>query len=201
MNILPVNIKLSDELTLFYSTSQIFHFIDNDEEKILILYEKAGFEGELVLELKEKEVKISGEVDYEWTKDKRLRLNYTHTEEPKFILIKGERLIRLIITTTSQAAHTWLVNYKEKTLPIVSNIYFLRDWQEKEKRLILYSEIKEGELMKARVPALSSPEEVKVNGEEVKFSYDEDKEVIKLNLAKQKMPQVYFIRLIKRKSY
>jgi len=192
MSILPINIKLSDDLTLFYSTSQIFYFIDNDEERILILYEKPNFEGELVLELKDKKVRVSGEVKYEWIKDKRLLLNYTHTEEPKFILIRGEKLIRLIITTTSQAAHAWLVNYKEKTLPIISNIYFLRGWKEKEKKLILHSEIKEGELMKARIPALSSPQGIKVNGEEVKFSYDEDKEVIKLNLAKQEMPQVYF---------
>lgn len=192
MNILPINIELSDGLTLFYSTSQIFYLVDNDKEKILILYEKVGFQGELVLESKDKKVKVSGEVDYEWTKGQRLRLNYTHTKEPKFIFINGERLVKLVITTTAQAARTWLVDYKGKTLPIISNIYFLREWEEKEKKLILHTEIKEGEVIEARVCGLPSPREIKVNEKKAEFSYHKDEEVIKLDLAKQEMPEVYY---------
>jgi len=192
MSILPINVKLSDNLTLFYSTSQVFYFIDNGEEKILILYEKSGFQGETVLELRNREVKISGKVNYEWTEEGRLCLNYIHREEPEFILIKGKDLIRVVIVTTNQAAHTWIVDYKGKVLPIISNIYFLREWKEEKEKLTLHTEIKGEEAVRVRVPGLPSPQEIKINRERTNFSYNKDKEVIKLDLDEQAIPRIYY---------
>ena len=175
MTILPVNIRLSDEWTLFYSTSEIFYFIDNGKENLLILYRDAGLNGELALKMKgKKDIKI---------------INYVHEKEPKFITIEGKERLRLIIIDKDTASTTWFFNYQGKKYPVISNIYFLEEEMENGKNIHLTFQTKEGENW-LKIPL--QPADIRVDNKKIDFRYDKNKGIAEFNLPDEGFPEIHY---------
>lgn len=173
MTIIPINLKLSDELTLLYSTSEVFYFLDNGSEKLLILYREPGLNGEICLKIGGKDTKI---------------INYTHQKNPQFITVEGREKLKLIILDKETAPRTWFFNYQGKKCPVISNIYFLEEEKEEGRDLQLTFQVKEGENW-LKVPL--KPRQVKIDGKNIDFYYGEEKEIAEFNLPEEKFPQIY----------
>ncbi len=169
--ILPVNLKLCPEYTILYSTSEVFYFIDNGKEKMLILYRDCGLDGEIALKIGE-DIKV---------------INYTHQKSPQ--IIKVEEGLKLIILDKDTASKTWLFNCKGKKYPILSNIYFLEEEKEEGDGIQLVFQVREGENW-LKLPF--KPAEVKVNNKDIKFNYDEKKGITEFNLPDEKFPEIYY---------
>ncbi len=170
LTILPVNLKLFDDLILLYSTSEVFYFIDNGKEKMLILYRDAGLDGEIALK-RGKDIKV---------------INYTHKENPQFITTEG---LKLIILDKETASKTWLFNYQGNRYPIISNIYFLEEEREDGKNIHLTFQVKEGNNW-LKIPL--KPEEIKVDNQNIDFHYDKENEITEFNLLEEKFPEIYY---------
>jgi len=169
--IIPVNLKLSDDLTLLYTTSEIFYFIDNGKEKILILYREDGIDGEISLKIGENIKNV----------------NYTHKNNPQFIVV--ERDIKLIIIDKEISSKTWFFNYKNKKYPIFSNIYFLEEEKERENNIHLVFQVKEGKNW-MKIPF--KPLEVKLDNENIEYSYYEENNITEINLPEDKFPEIHY---------
>lgn len=154
MVILPVNLKLSSYWTVRYTTSEIFHLLDNGNEKILILYREEGIDGEIALKAQGKPARI---------------LNYTHRKEPQYIRLEGKEELTLIILDKETASKTWFASHKGKKYPVISNIYYLQEDKENKDGLTLSFQTTEGDNW---LKISLQPKEVKVNGMETDFTYD-----------------------------
>lgn len=188
MAIVSVNLKLSDDYILLYSTSEIFHFINNETDKTLILYRDSGLEGETALKAKNKNVKVEGIEDYR-TKKGILYLNYTHQIFPQFITIKGKEELKIIVLDKETASKTWFFNYQKKKYPLISNVYFLGEEKEDGKSLNLTFQVKEGKNW-IKIPV--KPKGIRLDGERIDFHCDEEKKIIELTLPEVIMPRIKY---------
>ena len=108
--LLVSNLKLNESLKLAYSTSEILLHRSLGEEKILMLYGKAGTQAELVLEANGADVQFTlpQGVELVDTADNRYAFVYQY-EGLKSILVEteGEATYRIVIVTTDMAGRTW----------------------------------------------------------------------------------------------
>jgi len=187
MTIVPVNLKLSDNFTLLYSTSELFYFIDNDKEKTLILYRDSEIEGEVAIESKDK-MSVAGIEEY-YLEDNILYLNYIHKDAPQIITMNGEEILKLIIVDKEIASKTWFFNYGGKKYPLFSNIYFLEEEKWEGNNSFLTFQVKEG---KNWIQLPLQLKEVKVDNKIVEFQYDKEKNVTSFTLPEGKMPRISY---------
>jgi len=187
MTIVPINLRLSDSYTLLYSTSEIFYFVDNGKEKVLILYRDSGIDGETALKVKGN-VKVTGIEDYH-LENSTLYLNYTHKDSPQIINIDGEEILKLIIVNKEIASKTWFFNYQGQKYPILSNIYFLEEEKEEGNISSLTFQVREGSNW-LQIPL--QPKEVKLDGRTMDFQYNREKNITLFALPKEKMPEINY---------
>lgn len=174
MVILPVNLKISAEWTIFYSTSEMFYLVDNHCEKTLILYRETGFDGEIALKRRGKKSEI---------------VNYTHKKEPQYINLEGKENLRLIILDKETAGKTWFFNYQGKKYPVISNIYFLEKEKENKDNITLTFQVREGKNW-LQIPFRAK--QVKVDGQEIPFDCDQKNQTIQVNLPEEKFPEIFY---------
>jgi len=187
MTIMPINLKLSDSYILLYSTSEIFHFIDNGKEKILILYRDSGIDAEIALKVKSR-VKVTGIEDYHLEND-TLYLNYTHKDSPQIINIDGEEILKLIIVNKEIASKTWFFNYQGKRYPILSDIYFLEEEREEGNASSLSFQIRDG---RSWIQIPLHLKEIKIDDKVIDFQYDREKNITLFTLPEEKMPEISY---------
>jgi len=192
MLIMPINHKLGDvESTLLYSTSHIFSVVKMKDRTVLVLYGREGVSGELALKT-ERPKQIISDFPYLWDDEKKvLRFNYTHGDGlDKFALIQLRRPIELVVTTTERAAKTWLPEFYDEEIPLISNIYFLRKWEEEEDKIRLFTELPPEETVKISMLMPRSPRYITVDGKLVNFRYDDEKSVLYFSFRTEKPPDL-----------
>ncbi|MCX6992660.1 MAG: beta-galactosidase [Kiritimatiellaeota bacterium] len=178
MSIIPVKIRLGSHL-IYYTTSQVFTVIRNPGENILILHERNGFQGEVMLDTAGT---AEGNVRCERTPQHRLRLNYRHGERLRHVTITGKDKLTILIINTSKAERTWIASHAGINIPIISNVYFLRGWTETERSLTLQMEIKPEENTIIECPLRSKPKKIVVDDLDCVSSYDTRSQILKLKI-------------------
>jgi beta-galactosidase len=173
--ILPVHVELSpDGPTLLYSTSQLFRVCGNQDEVVVILYERPGFAGEVVLALdpSDTNVDISGPARHEWLDRGRLCLNFIHQEATQIVRVYGKRPVALILTTPDKAGRTWEVPWEDGSLPLISNLYLLRDVEVADGRVVAEVDVEPDAAVKIEFACSQAPRRVLLDGEEIPARYD-----------------------------
>jgi len=173
--VLPVNVELiPDGPTLLYSTSQLFRVCGNKDEVMVVLYERPGFAGEVVLALGPSStgVDISGPARHEWLGGGRLCLNFAHREATQVVRVHGERPVALILTTPDKAGRTWEVPWEDGSLPLISNLYLLRDVKAAEGRIVAEVDVEPDAAVEVEFPWSQAPRQVLLDGEEIPARYD-----------------------------
>lgn len=174
-SILPVHVQLApDGPGLLYSTSQLFRAYRNKDELIVMLYERPGFEGELVLDLafSRADVRITGPARHEWLSDKRLCLNFTHQESTLIVSIHDKHPIKLILTTPKKAGRTWELPLEEGVMPLVSNLYFLRKVEVNDGHIIAEVDVEPGASIEIELPSSKAPHRVLLDGNDIPVNFD-----------------------------
>lgn len=95
---------------LNYSTSQVLTSTETASGSYLVLYGPEGTAGETDFALPSVPPAVVHNADVQVTRaNGELRLNYTHTLEPRTVSIQtAQGTLRLIITSTPQASHYWV---------------------------------------------------------------------------------------------
>ncbi|HRR97059.1 MAG TPA: hypothetical protein P5150_10075, partial [Candidatus Ratteibacteria bacterium] len=114
-------------------------------------------------------------------------INYTHKNNPQFITVEDK--LTLVILDKEISSKTWFFNYKNKKYPIFSNIYFLEEEKERENNIHLVFQVKEGKNW-MKIPF--KPLEVKLDNENIEYSYYEENNITEINLPEDKFPEIHY---------
>ncbi len=188
---LPVNCYLrKPEATLAYSTSQVFLITEMKDRTVLVLYGSKGTQGELCLRLEEKPV-VVGDIRHEWnSRHKVLRLNYVHPDTEKVFLVRLRAPLELIITNEERAARTWLPCFGDEEMPMVSNLYFLREWEVRDQSISLLAELEPQKRTEISIVVPRKVRDVMVNVRRIGFSHDKDTSILSFSLTTKESPNL-----------
>ena len=158
MGLLPIAIPLRAGLTLEHTTSQVFHLSDGDETT-LVLWEREGFAGELLLSgPPAAAASWAGPVEAAVEPD-GLLLTYRHTHQPQLARVSwpGQRPLHLLIVDAVTAGRTWLPERQGQITPLPSSIYLLRGAQGDGDEWTLDVELRAGEPVALAIPCATPP--------------------------------------------
>lgn len=176
MSILPIDVPLAEGITLIYSTSQVFIAFESEQTVHLVLYEAPGFNGELLIEMKNIQ-QVVGNVEHARLEDQRICFNYVHAEEDFVFTVIGNKVLKVAVTTTQRAGRTWLPVFRDKQLVMLSDIYFLESWEEKGNELRLNAQVKKSDGLAVRLMTNQPPSNISIEGKAVDFTYDAEQGV------------------------
>lgn len=191
--VLPVNVELTPGgPTLLYSTSQLFRVYGSENEITVVLYERPGFCGEVVLALGSSDVpmEISGPARHEWLDGNRLYLGFTHLQETQVIRAHGEHPITLILTTPDKAGRTWEVATEAGTLPLVSNLCLMRSAQVEHGRIVVQADVEPDTAVEIELPYSQVPGQVLLDGEELSIDCDQANRIARFGWSEAAAPAV-----------
>jgi beta-galactosidase len=169
MGLLPISVSLRPGLTLEYATSQVFH-LSNAEETTLIVWEREGFAGEILISGPEPGgAKVQGAVQSRIEPD-GLLLNYRHVRDPQLIRVTwpDERPLRVLVLDPVTAGCTWLLEKDGQVAPMPSNVYLLRGSHQQGDELILDVELRAGRPVELALPFSKPPRSVTMDGQPAK---------------------------------
>jgi beta-galactosidase len=189
---LLVRAVLPDNRTiLVHSTSQIFSIYTAGSRTVVILYGKKGSKGETVFLLREKPT-VKGDVKSSWdSASKTLRLNYVHDAEDQFFLIDGENQILVVVLETQRAARTWFAEFQGIRVAVISDLYFLRDFEEREQELSLQVEAPPNRGSQISVILPRKPKKVLVDGKKRPFRFDKQLGVASFSFRSATPPNLH----------
>ncbi len=133
MKMLPVHVPLDENMTLAYSTSEIFSVMRYGGETIIIAYGDPGERGEILLRGAAGFYHLRGEGTAAVDRG-GLLVSYLHRKGAFHILLTSgdvnehpDRLrgVRIIAVDRETVECTWLMETSRGRLPILSNAYFL----------------------------------------------------------------------------
>lgn len=189
MSALPVNVDIGPGCILKYTTSEVFNLVRNPGENILILHQRAGYRGET-------RVRFRGRVEAK--AGIRVRksggdfvLNYAHGPDTGFLYLAGRTSLKILVVSTGTAQKTWMATWAGRTLPVLSNIYFLRSWSEENRRLVLQTELRTGQPARLECLLPEEPEVVLVDGRPTAYRYDRAARILKLELDASAAPDMH----------
>jgi len=177
MSILPIGVPLAEDLTLVYSTSQVFVVVEQEQTIYLVLYEEPGFNGELLIDMTNFQG-VVGNVEQERLGERRICLNYVHREEDFVFTIRGAKTLKVAVTTTKRAGRVWLPVFRGQSLMMLSDIYFLESWEEKGNELRLTVQSKKSDGRAVRLVTNRRPSKISMDGRDVDFAYDDEQGVL-----------------------
>jgi hypothetical protein len=175
MAILPVNITLHAEVpTLLYSTAEVFGLFENKDSFVLIV------SGDRAQEV---EMAFVGQMDAEgdvsiYQEDDRIVLVARIAAEPQVaILSTDKKPIQIAFVDKKIAGRTWEIETGEGTLPLLSNMYLLREDNQEGELIRCSAEAESGEKLQFYLPAVKQPAEIKINKEKVKVDFDAERKL------------------------
>ena len=133
---LTINLALSEEIKLSYSTSEILSIRPFNDETLVVLYGSEGDVGELAL---------SGLVSIDESQSNLIRIEeheqesitltypYQHGLTSSFITENGHK-IRILITTRKEAGRFWFLRHRDQDI-LVAGVDYIDDIQERSNDL------------------------------------------------------------------
>lgn len=168
MAILPVSVSLRAGLVLQYCTSQLFHLTGggaqedsegDSGETTLILWERDGFAGELLLSGPPPgDARVDGPAQATVEPD-GLLLAYRHAPPPQRVCVvwPDARPLSILILDRERAGRCWLPERGGQAIPLASNLYLLRQAQEQGDRWLLDVELRGGAPVEVAFPCAAPP--------------------------------------------
>ncbi|MHB9029426.1 MAG: hypothetical protein ACYC9O_11720, partial [Candidatus Latescibacterota bacterium] len=132
MKMLPVNVSIGKEITLVYSTSEVFGTYRIEDETVLVVYGDPGERGEILLRGAPDYDHIRGEAS---ASDEHggLLVSYLHRAGAFHLMLMARdedeypaalRGVRIIVADRETVEHTWIIGRERGRLPVLSNLYF-----------------------------------------------------------------------------
>ncbi len=175
MAILPVNVKLHKDLpNLVYSTAEIFRLLENDQFITLIV---SGDKGQQVEMAFDGQLKMTGDCECLPHKDWTV-LSVEISSKPKSTTaVCGSKIFQIFFVDKFVAGHTWEFNAGQGSLPLVSNLYLLREDHQNNHSIDFNVESRPGMSVWMQFPAMNKPISSHVNGQPVDIHFDETKKI------------------------
>jgi hypothetical protein len=185
MQILVANVELPG-MTMRYSTSQILNIDKVGGRTVVVLYGLEGSDGEAAFICK-KQVDVHGTMNYHWDKSNNtLRVNYKHGKKDSYILIDN---VELVIINKKRAYRAWDMEFANDTIPLVSDAYFLRDYNSNENSIEFMVETNPGvSHFTAVLP--KTPKNVALEGKDIPFKWDEEGKTLSFELNTPNLPDI-----------
>lgn len=170
MAILPVNVQVSERVpTIVYSTAELFRLFESDEAVTLVAFGRVGQTAEMALQ-GEHNVSGAGSVAHQ---DGRTVITVEIGTAPAVVQVKSASRVSIAFVDQDTAGRTWEVGWNGGSIPLISNLYLLREDVQSGGTVQLSAEAEPGRETWLAVPALQAPRAARVNGAPAEVAYDD----------------------------
>jgi hypothetical protein len=106
------------------------------------------------------------------------------------VQIAGDERMTLVLTTPERAGRTWEVPVSGSTLPLVSNLYLMRDVEVVDGILDAEVDVEPGAAVEMELPTLSAPTTVRLDGDDIPCSYRFTDGMVSLDWQEDPAPEL-----------
>jgi hypothetical protein len=185
--VLPVNVELGTGIPrLIYSTAEIFRVFRSPRSLSVIAHAPVGREVELAL-LGRPPVSGGGQVE---VRDGRTVLSCVVSESPTVFRLELAPEVLIVVVDSDTAGRTWEIVAAGGSVPLISNLYLLREQTGAGDWLRLAAESQPDAEVRFWIPGAELLQEVEVNGEAVPVTRDRNRHLAAVTFRTEPAPEV-----------
>jgi len=181
MAILPVNVRLHKELPpLVYSTAELFALLENDHSISLIVSGDKHQKVELAFDGK---LDLTGDCTHTMARGWTI-ISAEISSKPQVVrVLNRSKDVHIVFVDKYTAGRTWDCGWDNGSMPLVSNLYLLREDAHDENSLELLAESRPDSSIFMQFPVMEKPISAYVDDKKVEVKFDADKKIASIDFT------------------